>query len=776
MDTQTGSDAALRARIRQQEVVAELGQRALETDDLDQLMHEAAASVAETLNCEYAKVLELLPSGEEVLLRQGVGWQDGLVGQATVPTDLESQAGYTLISEEPIVVDDMQSEERFSGPNLLLDHDVRSGISVTIGSLEEPWGVLGVHTTEQREFTQHDATFVQSVANVLASAIESHRATSQLEEIYGRISDAFFALDEDWQFTYLNEQAHELINPEGRELEGTTIWEEFPAAAEREFKPKYEQAMYEQETVAFEEYYPEPLDTWFEVRAYPSETGLSVYFKDITERKEREQALTRTERRFEAIFADPNILVGLLDTDGTVLDINETAMEYIDADLEAVQGEPFWQTPWWGEGEESRAKAQEWTTRAASGEYVEFEADLTQPQGERYTISGVFRPVTDEDGEVVSVIVSDRDITERRAYERQLEQSEQRYRTLAESFPNGLVTLYDDDLCYTVAEGQAFDYLPVSKDDIEGKTPAEAFGEDVAETFEPLLRGALWGEEGVQEMTYAGREWRLHAVPITDSDGEVFAGMTMAQDITEQVRRQKQLERSNRRLEESNQRLEQFAYAASHDLQEPLRMVSSYLTLIEDRYGDALDEDGQEFLEFAVDGADRMREMINALLDYSRVETRGDPFEPVDLGNVLADVRADLEMRIEETGAEVTAETLPRVEGDPNQLRQLLQNLLDNALTYTGEEPPRVHVSAEREGEMWAVSVRDEGVGIDPEDTEEVFEVFQRLHSREEYDGTGIGLALCERIVERHDGEIWVDSESGEGATFTFTLPAVEAE
>ncbi|ELY57459.1 MEDS domain-containing protein [Natronolimnohabitans innermongolicus] len=237
-----------------------------------------------------------------------------------------------------------------------------------------------------------------------------------------------------------------------------------------------------------------------------------------------------------------------------------------------------------------------------------------------------------------------------------------------------------------------------------------------------------------------------------------------------------ELEREQREqaLEESNERLEQFAYAASHDLQEPLRMITSYLQLIERRHGDALDDDGEEFLEYAVDGAERMREMIDGLLEYSRIETRGEPFEPVDLNDVLEGVLEDLQFRIEEHDAEITTAELPRVEGDASQLRQVFQNLLTNAITYSGDEPPRIRVDADRRGNEWIVSVEDDGIGIDPADQERVFTVFDRLHSREEYDGTGIGLALCERIVERHGGEIWLDSEPGEGATFSFTLPVTQ--
>ncbi|SEP63467.1 sensor histidine kinase [Natrinema salaciae] len=235
------------------------------------------------------------------------------------------------------------------------------------------------------------------------------------------------------------------------------------------------------------------------------------------------------------------------------------------------------------------------------------------------------------------------------------------------------------------------------------------------------------------------------------------------------------LEETNGELEASNERLEQFAYAASHDLQEPLRMVTSYLTLVETRYGDELDADGREFIDYAVEGAERMRTMIDALLEYSRVGTQGGSSEPVDLAAVFATVRKDLEVSLAESDATLETAALPCVEGDRNQLRQLFQNLVSNAIEYSGDEPPHVRVTAERSGSNWTVSVADEGIGIDPADADRVFEVFQRLHSREEYDGTGIGLALCKRIVERHGGEIRVESEPGGGSTFSVTLPATDA-
>ncbi|WP_436347628.1 sensor histidine kinase [Natronorubrum sp. FCH18a] len=254
--------------------------------------------------------------------------------------------------------------------------------------------------------------------------------------------------------------------------------------------------------------------------------------------------------------------------------------------------------------------------------------------------------------------------------------------------------------------------------------------------------------------------------------------LTHAKTVEEQNERLKdteeRLEEAVTQLEASNDRLEQFAYAASHDLQEPLRMVTNYLQLVERRYGDELDADGEEFIEFAVDGADRMRGMIDGLLEYSRVGTQGDQFDAVDLDTVLDDVLTDLQFKIDETDTRITREPLPAVDGDERQLQQLFQNLVGNAIDYSGDDPPRIHVAAAQEETTWTVSVHDEGIGMDPDETDRIFGIFQRLHSVDEHAGSGIGLALCKRIVERHDGEIWVDSESGEGSTFRFTLRPAE--
>ena len=224
-------------------------------------------------------------------------------------------------------------------------------------------------------------------------------------------------------------------------------------------------------------------------------------------------------------------------------------------------------------------------------------------------------------------------------------------------------------------------------------------------------------------------------------------------------------------LQRSNTELEQFAYVASHDLQEPLRKVASFCQLLERRYKGQLDERGEQYIEFAVDGAKRMQQLINDLLAFSRVGKLAVDFTPVNLGDALAQAQRQLATILDETGATVTHDDLPTINGEGTLLVQLFQNLVGNGVKFLGDEPPRVHIGVRRDGGMWELSCSDNGIGIEPQYADKIFVIFQRLHARDVYDGTGIGLAMCKKIVEYHGGRIWLDTAATRGAVFHWTLP-----
>jgi PAS domain S-box-containing protein len=241
--------------------------------------------------------------------------------------------------------------------------------------------------------------------------------------------------------------------------------------------------------------------------------------------------------------------------------------------------------------------------------------------------------------------------------------------------------------------------------------------------------------------------------------------MCVVEDITMRKAAEAELARSNKDLE-------QFAYVSSHDLQEPLRMVTGFMQLFEEKYHSLLDQTGAQYVRFAVDGAKRMRQLIDDLLSYSRVGSKAREPVPVDAEKALEEALANLRASIEESGARITHNSLPRVRADALQLTQVFQNLVGNAIKFHGDRPPRIDVEACRDDDHWRFCVKDDGIGIDAEYFERIFMIFQRLHTREEYPGTGIGLAICKKIVDRHGGRIWVESKKGQGAAFFFTFPA----
>ena len=311
---------------------------------------------------------------------------------------------------------------------------------------------------------------------------------------------------------------------------------------------------------------------------------------------------------------------------------------------------------------------------------------------------------------------------------------------------------------------------PVAKQrfpNLEDLGPRHPLMADIEAIVEELtMRGGFHSREvDVGEETY---QQRIAFIPAINQI-RIYSN-----DITPRKQAQEKLARQADELARSNAELQEFAYVASHDLQEPLRVIAGFTQLLSDRYSGELDETADEFIGYVVDGTERMKILINDLLEYSRVGTRGRPLEPVESESALEHALSNLQVTIKETKAKVSHERMPRVQGDINQLSQLFQNLISNGIKFCGEKRPEIHISSVQVGESWVMSVSDNGIGIDPQHNDRIFGMFKRLHGRGEYPGTGIGLAICSKIVERHTGKIWVESEIGNGATFSFTLPVAE--
>jgi PAS domain S-box-containing protein len=401
--------------------------------------------------------------------------------------------------------------------------------------------------------------------------------------------------------------------------------------------------------------------------------------------------------------------------------------------------------------------------------------------GREWFFSFTAEPVRDEHGKQILAVLITHDITERKRRDEEFKKISRQNELILQFAGDGIFGL-DVQGNVTFINAVAAHTLGYESGELLGKhshftwhyrkPDGTAYPAEECPIYAAYKEGVVHsGEEVFWRKNNTGFPIEYTSRPLYE-EGKIAGSVVTYKDITERKRSEDELKRLLSELERSNKELEQFAYIASHDLQEPLRMVASYVQLLEKKYQGRFDEKADKYIYFAVDGVKRMQKLIDGLLAYSRVP-RGGQFTRVDANQAFSHAVANLSIAIKESGAVVTRDDLPAVFGDEIQLSQLFQNLIGNAIKFRrAEVAPVVRVSSTKDGDHWIFSVSDNGIGMDPEYFDRVFLIFQRLHAREEYPGTGIGLALCKRIVERHHGRIWVESTPGKGSIFFFTIPS----
>ncbi|MEH2309268.1 GAF domain-containing protein [Nostoc sp.] len=687
----------------------------------------------------------------------------------------------------------------------------------------------------RRYVTEVSQVTEKLMAQEQAARVQSEAARTRINNLLESITDGFFALDKKSRFTYINGQAERLLRKKQNELLGKNIWEVFPEIIGTTFYREYHRAILEQVSVEFEEFYP-PLNCWLQVHAYPAKDGLSIYFQDITERRRTVEELRESEERWQLALHGNN--------DGIW-------------DWNFKTNEVFFSTRWkemlgykdrevsngWDEWiKRIHPDERDWVLQAFQDHFAKktpfyvCEYQVQCQDGSYKWILDRGQALWDALGDIVRMVGSYTDITDRKRADEELKRQNLRSQLFAEITLKIRESLQIDEILQTtVTEVQKLlqaDRVLIFRleTDGSGTVVQEAvlpgwpvilgenildpcFKEEYIERYRQgrvsamedieaahiqpchreflqqfavranlvvpiLVRDGIWGLLLAHQCA-APRKWNNFETELLKQlANQIGIALSQAQLLEKETQQSQELVRSNAELE-------QFAYVASHDLQEPLRMVTSYLQLLERRYKNQLDANADQFITYAVDGARRMQTLINDLLNYSRVSTRGQPFKLVDCDVILQRAIANLQIAIADSQAIVTHDTLPEVMADTTQLTQVFQNLIGNAIKFCQNQQPQIHIgvakpNANLDGESlnsipladeWLFWIRDNGIGLESQYAERIFIIFQRLHGRDKYPGTGIGLAICKKIIERHGGRIWVESKPGQGSTFYFTIP-----
>jgi PAS domain S-box-containing protein len=492
--------------------------------------------------------------------------------------------------------------------------------------------------------------------------------------------------------------------------------------------------------------------------------------EEVSFRVEAEKAIEQ-QKDFLRLLIDMNPdLIFVKDQQGKYVLVNEAFAKFYNTIPQEMVGK--YPTDFTQDSDELKIFSEQDSDAAKKNEAAIFsEMKLfNQGTGKDMYAQMVKRPIKSLSDNSTNILGIVNDITDIKSAEERLKQSEQLYRQIARNVPNSAILIFDKDMRFVLAEGALIGIISPPKEQIEGKTIYEATDALTLPDRERRYRAVLKGERLAEQFEDGGRSLLTNVLPIKDDQGHIIYGMAIILEITDLKMAQKELEEKASNLKRSNEELERFAYVASHDLQGPLRTITSYLQLLEQRYFASLGADAKDFITFSVSGAKRMQQLITDLLNYSRLNSVPRPYQNVNLNELIFVVTKNLESTIQSKGAIIEYSNLPVIFAEQYQLTQMLQNLIDNGMKFVKDRSPHIKVNCTETNDFWQISVSDNGIGIPDEFREKIFLIFQRLHTENEYPGTGIGLAICKKVADLHDGQIWFESVEGEGTTFYVTI------
>ena len=517
------------------------------------------------------------------------------------------------------------------------------------------------------------------------------------------------------------------------------------------------------------------------IEAFPESNFIMDMGSHVVIPKKDFQSLKESKEKYETLFELSPTYTILLGLDGTIKSVNKKAEEFAGIPREKLIGMHFTELNFLHEDISVRVER---VSKVSNGESIKpFESRTMGKNGDINWLYIQFTLLKKENGSSDILIICS-DITELKKVECHLKYSEEKFRQIAENIEE-VFWIVDPKLSKIIYVSPAYSKL-------WGRTCQNLYDNPRSwiDAIHPEDKDyaieRIWGKSDKIDNVTQGFEYRViwpdgeivwiwtQAFLIKDESGEISRIIGVASDITKYKKAEEEIKILLEELKRSNHELQQFAYVTSHDLQEPLRTIASFTQLMERRYKGKLDEDADEFMGYIVDASVRMKQMILDLLEYSRVGTKQEKYQQVNMESQLNNVLANLNDLIERSHAEITHDPLPVVFGDKGQLLLLFQNLVSNAIKFRKEnEPPKIHISTvhDPENNEYLFSIADNGIGIEEQYFDRIFTIFQRLHTREEYQGTGIGLSIAKRIVERHGGRIWVESKFGEGSVFYFTIP-----